>query len=1776
MKGTTKIGLGLALVSLMAGVFYFMQFALAPTITWTSDSDWSGGTHTNATSINGDLMLNNTIVNGTQTIYSWFYNGWTYRRQIIVNGSTALLNDYSIMINLTNRTAGTDNFDFSKAISDGNDTRITWLNASSGMEQNVSFWIENWTSSGKLGNATIWVKVPNITAQNVANTTLYMYYGNTTAVNTVSNGNNTFDFFDDFSSGLGKWTVLIGSWSIDSNGVVQQTNNAGEFWQTGLRVTNPITADGRAVAMKIRLDDTSGDRYAAFTGKWNDATEGLSDGHHLHISLNKEASPLLKVIAQNNGWKTNYQAAITINYNTWYVVEARITNAGKVEIYIDGKKYLSFTDADWDQTWQYINLLTFNSKASFDDVRVRNYTSPEPSVLSVGAEQTARNKGTYLSNTTTTAAIVSITPIWNATNSTNVNFTVDISANGGSSWCGNVANNTAYTSANNCGGIGSGNQLVYRVNFSTNDTNMTAILSNINLNLNVSINQWSANSTKLSSPQTYNPGITYGFQINWSSSTNTFANATFQLGRPSGTFTNYTNSSAIKTQYVSGDNYTGNARWYINFTQDQFGPVGTYNFTWFGIDKYGMENNSDTINYVISQNSSAIVSLFINNSQSDRTIYSPNITNLTASVNVNGYAVGIDANFSGVIQQIASGTTPATNFTNLSNLAKGVYNITAYLLPGQNYTGTPQTYYLTVRGRLNITIDAPGSNAIFNRTYPYMLNSTVRDDNGIVSGANVSWFASEAFLNSSTGTYNYTWTVPASQVIGLTTMKVNATKTYYDFGENTTTVQVWRNLTVNLTLSQQSIYRNNSYNPYNSSFLTYVSDESGAVSGVTVTYYRNGTQLQSRDTTASGYADNPNNYTYNPADTTTPASYLIAVNITSAHSNTYFTNNSGILTVNAFLNSTITQPGNGAYFHKNETMALQSQTKDDNNNLISPDSINWTLNGVQILSAETGSYEIPRNHSSGNSFPLNITSSKPFYGTSAYQISIEIWSWLINISSPANNTLIHKTDTLQLNSTVRDEKSPNNIVNYNVSWKINNTEIAGGNVTSWTAPNSQALGYYVLNANTTNATYQVGNSTGIYVFGWSNITNLTGIGTYPAGTIAEITCSVRDANNSAAVQDYPVRFYKNDTLQATNYTNITGTARWFWDTSSDNNPYDIKCNITDNSTLYYNVSFPQITAQSNVTKILNLVEISVDNTTIYRKDTCSGCSPFATNFTVHITEAQLGNSNGATVRVYNSTNMIGSCLTNSTGWCAVTYNAHHTISPNNYTIWVNATKSDFVDSTTNQTWVVVKGKLNAWIDDPYGGEKWYRTQSVNMYSTVQDENSAAVAATVEWQNASGNAIATGEDATWQISAGYPLGQVPLRVNATKNYYDNYTSPTATVEIYGRSNVSWISPSGIQRFGDILALNCSVRDANNSLLVNDYIVNFYRNNTLIGNNTTAGGFSAVYWSPSLADYSVRCNITNNATLYYDVSVSQSNQSLSIRDLTKPYIRNATLLYGSVEPDMNQTIRTNITDDVAIDKVWAAIDVPPQNDTDNPSYFNITMDLTDGNSTVAYYEVNYTPQKGGIYNVTIFANDTSGNINSTLAGNFSSPKNTTGYVNQIAYEIVADVNSTYNRSLRLNATLVNTGNTSMNTASITITLPSGWNSGNTTISCGSVTKLTNCTQIFNISVPAGTAPANYTISTEGKWRNPDNTLAYFGNYPTNQTVINITDNPMLNITANSSSGTVGHGNESAVGTFVLQAIGNAQLSQIYFNRTSGNLSANWVEFEVAGTSNINYLP
>ncbi len=140
----------------------------------------------------------------------WFDPAWAYRNQLNVQGTGTALSAFQVRIALD------ASFDFSKANAAGADMRITTGDGTTA----IPFWIEQWTAGAS--QAIIWARVPSIPA---GGTTLYLYYGNA-AAQSASDGNATFDFFDDFESGSG----TAGYFSLGAPEAVLP-QSAG--WETG-------------------------------------------------------------------------------------------------------------------------------------------------------------------------------------------------------------------------------------------------------------------------------------------------------------------------------------------------------------------------------------------------------------------------------------------------------------------------------------------------------------------------------------------------------------------------------------------------------------------------------------------------------------------------------------------------------------------------------------------------------------------------------------------------------------------------------------------------------------------------------------------------------------------------------------------------------------------------------------------------------------------------------------------------------------------------------------------------------------------------------------------------------------------------------------------------------------------------------------------------------------------------------------------------------------------------------------------------------------------------------------------------------------------------------------------------------------------------------------------------------------------------------------------------------------------------------------------------------
>ena len=138
----------------------------------------------------------------------------------------------------------------------------------------INFWVEGPLNSP---STVIWVEVPHIPASSTK--TIYMYYGNAYA-SSASDGDATFVFFDDFSSG----TLDASKWKYTKYAsVIEDTSQPAEFGKYVLRLsvssaTHAYAACNmppmRDVAIRVLVNDTGtyGDMDGVAGLRWTGTT----------------------------------------------------------------------------------------------------------------------------------------------------------------------------------------------------------------------------------------------------------------------------------------------------------------------------------------------------------------------------------------------------------------------------------------------------------------------------------------------------------------------------------------------------------------------------------------------------------------------------------------------------------------------------------------------------------------------------------------------------------------------------------------------------------------------------------------------------------------------------------------------------------------------------------------------------------------------------------------------------------------------------------------------------------------------------------------------------------------------------------------------------------------------------------------------------------------------------------------------------------------------------------------------------------------------------------------------------------------------------------------------------------------------------------------------------------------------------------------------------------------------------------------------------------------
>jgi hypothetical protein len=308
---------------------------------------------------------------------SWINSAWQYRAPVTIsNPGGTVLSNYQVNVVLNS------SFPFVSAKADGSDVRFT---ATDGVTL-LPYWIESWNPSQ--GTASLWVQVPSIP---VSGTTIYLYYGNSAAT-TASNGNATFNFFDDFSytsSGSpaidpSKWSFPAGITGFSNAGNVLQYNGVSAgFGPRALAIQSSATLVFTDGIVEYNLTSNGG--YDELGLEYRGQNPETSNSYVFFPTIYSSQNDWLLYRRLSNasvrlGSGGSFAPGVT------YKVKAAIGGSSHT-FSINGAQVFAATDSTFASGT--VGLFAWGSSVSWvTNFRIRQYAATEPTTV-VGSQQTA-------------------------------------------------------------------------------------------------------------------------------------------------------------------------------------------------------------------------------------------------------------------------------------------------------------------------------------------------------------------------------------------------------------------------------------------------------------------------------------------------------------------------------------------------------------------------------------------------------------------------------------------------------------------------------------------------------------------------------------------------------------------------------------------------------------------------------------------------------------------------------------------------------------------------------------------------------------------------------------------------------------------------------------------------------------------------------------------------------------------------------------------------------------------------------------------------------------------------------------------------------------------------------------------------------------------------------------------------------------------------------------------------------------------------------------------
>ena len=302
---------------------------------------------------------------------AWFNDGWLYRKKAAITNAGSAQTDYQVAVTLDTATLITAG----KMQSDCDDIRVT---------DHKGRILPHWTEdSGAYAcndsDTKIWAKVPSLPTSGAL---IYVYYGNS-STHSIDNGNETFEFFDDFSASAiddTKWSqgtiaATSGTNFSQASGLLSDGNN-NRYIQSTAAFTGNYAATTRVYTT------TSANNGYSTVGFWASTSNNFGILDHNGTTYIRNDSNWPNYTYNGTGqWNRDEVRVAGTSATHWRTGEtsgsttAGNTNSGLSSEYVRlGARYDS---SAYDQ----------NFVADWDWIFVRKTAATEPSTGTPGTEE---------------------------------------------------------------------------------------------------------------------------------------------------------------------------------------------------------------------------------------------------------------------------------------------------------------------------------------------------------------------------------------------------------------------------------------------------------------------------------------------------------------------------------------------------------------------------------------------------------------------------------------------------------------------------------------------------------------------------------------------------------------------------------------------------------------------------------------------------------------------------------------------------------------------------------------------------------------------------------------------------------------------------------------------------------------------------------------------------------------------------------------------------------------------------------------------------------------------------------------------------------------------------------------------------------------------------------------------------------------------------------------------------------------------------------------------